>query len=353
MSLKPIPISNSPLLASVQRQARAEYKSIRTERAYLKWIKDFLLFQKLQHGDWIHPKQLNEQQISKYFDYLAIDRKVAKSTQNVAFSSVLFLYKRVLGIPDIQLDAKRADRPRKLPVVMTRDEVKKILDLIPVGPKRLAVSLMYGGGLRLMEACRLRIKDIDFDRQILTVRQGKGDKDRAVPLPVQLKEQLKLQIEHVRSIHELDLRQGAGYVWLPDSYAIKAPAAAREFKWQYVFPAQNLSRDPRPMEPLIGENVSQHSAALLAEINQQTRRHHLHENSIQKVVRRAVKNSGIDKKISCHTFRHSFATHLLEDGHDIRTIQELLGHNDLSTTMIYTHVSSVGAAGVKSPFDRL
>jgi site-specific recombinase XerD len=217
-------------------------------------------------------------------------------------------------------------------------------------------GLMYGSGLRLMECCRLRVKDVDFHRQQINVREGKGDKDRCVPLPQKLVEGLREQISFVTAQHQCDLANGAGWVWLPDALAIKYPRAGCELRWQYVFPAPSLSRDPRPREAEEA-SASDHSdrkhQKLLDEVNAQLRRHHIHENSVQKVVKRAVSRAGVHPKTSCHTFRHSFATHLLEDGKDIRTIQALLGHADVSTTMIYTHVSTLGATGVKSPLDRL
>ena len=347
---------SSPLLSQVQRTARAQYKSIRTEKTYLKWIRDFIVFHKEQRGCWIHPQELSPADVSQYLEYLAVERQVARSTQNVAFSALLFLYKQVLKVDEFQIDASRAPRNARLPVVLSRRDVRKVLDQIPPGPYRLMAGLMYGSGLRLMECCRLRVKDLDLDRQQITVREGKGDKDRAVPLPQKLDSGLRAQLAYVSSLHESDLADGAGWAWLPDALAIKYPSAGRDLRWQYVFPAASLSRDPRPREANqteILEPASPKHAKLMAEINTQRRRHHVHENSVQKVVKRAVTRSGVHPKASSHTLRHSFATHLLEDGKDIRTIQELLGHADVSTTMIYTHVSSLGATGVKSPLDQL
>lgn len=347
---------SSPLLSQVQRTARAQYKSIRTEKTYLKWIRDFIVFHKDQNENWVHPQDLTPADVCQYLEYLAVERKVSRSTQNVAFSSLLFLYKQVLKVDDFEIDAARAPRKQRLPVVLSRHDVRKVLDQIPQGPYHLMASLMYGSGLRLMECCRLRVKDIDLDRQQITVREGKGDKDRAVPLPQKLASGLRAQLTFVSSLHESDLAEGAGWAWLPDALAIKYPSAGRELRWQYVFPATSLSRDPRPREANETETpgpASPKHAKLLAEINAQRRRHHVHENSVQKVVKRAVTRSGVHPKASSHTLRHSFATHLLEDGKDIRTIQELLGHADVSTTMIYTHVSSLGATGIKSPLDQL
>ena len=348
----PKPVS-SPLLTRVQRQARAEFKSIRTETAYLKWIRDFLHYEKNKAGQWVHPKELDGKDVSEYLEYLANERRVAKSTQNQAFSALLFLFKNVLGFEKIKIDAKRAPKKQRLPVVMTAEETKTVINQIPPGESKLIASLMYGAGLRLMEACRLRIKDIDIGRKQIAVYEGKGDKDRMVPLPQRLAAALQDQMSYVTELHKSDIASGAGWVWLPGAYAIKDPSAGQQLKWQYLFPAKRLSHDPRPREAEAGRADEREHEVELDKINQQTRRHHIHETSIQKMVKKAVVRSGLNKKISCHTFRHSFATHLLESGSDIRTIQELLGHADVSTTMIYTHVSTLGATGVRSPLDEI
>ena len=345
-------VQKSALLESVQRQARAEFKSIRTERAYTKWIRDFLRFHKNLAGDWVHPKEMVDAHINDYLNHLAVDRKVSRSTQNQAISGLLFLFKNVLGFEQINLNAGRPPLPKRLPVVMSVDETRQVIEQIPPGEYRLLAKLMYGAGMRLLEACRLRVKDLDFERQQITIREGKGDKDRMVPLPRLAEAELENQLQYVERLHEADCQNGAGWVSLPKALAAKYPMAGRELKWQFVFPAKKLSSDPRPITADL-EGYASHSEQELAAINSQVRRHHVRENTVQKAVKKAVNLTGIPKKISCHTFRHSFATHLLEDGKDVRTIQELLGHADLKTTMIYTHVSTVGATGVVSPLDKM
>jgi len=317
--------------------------SIRTEEAYLKWLEEFLRYHRYKTGDWQHPTELGNDAINEFLTHLAVDRKVAASTQNQAFSAILFLYRKVLKL-EISVDAERAKKPERLPVVLSIEEVRRLLLEIPQGVLRVLAGLMYGSGLRLMEACRIRIKDVDFDRRQIMVRDGKGEKDRVVPLPQKLLPALKRQVDTVTELHAKDLAAGAGNVWLPYALAEKYPQAGRSLAWQYLFPAKSLSTEPRPRET---DERGPHSS--LPEL----RRHHIHESSVQKAVTAAVRRAGIQKKATCHTLRHSFATHLLEDGKDIRTIQELLGHADVSTTMIYTHVSTVGATGVLSPLDRL
>ena len=291
--------------------------------------------------------------VASYLEYLVIKRRVAKSTQNQATSALLFLFKQVLGFDSIQFEIPRAQPSRKVPTVLTKGEVSEVISWIPEGPAKLAVRLLYGSGLRLMEACRLRIKDIDTDRLQLSIHQGKGDKDRAVPLAKSVVDDIEKQKERARRIHFQDIEAGAGHVWLPYALSEKYPNASREFKWQYLFPARKLSRDPRPREAAAMDALEDFSQEKWDRINAQWRRHHIHEGAIQKAVKKAVRQTGIEKRISPHTFRHSFATHLLETGTDIRTIQELLGHADLETTMIYTHVSTVGATGTISPLDSL
>ena len=335
--------SNSRLLDSVRRLMRLRHMSLRTEEAYVRWITQFLRFFKERTGAWQHPRELGDVEVNQFLTYLAVERKVAASTQNQALAALVFLYREVLKL-EIQLDAVRAQSPERLPVVLSVSEVRLVLNAVPEGSSRLMAGLMYGAGLRLMEVCRLRVKDLDFERLQIIVRDGKGEKDRAVPLPRKLIAGLRKQIEEVERLHREDLQLGAGWVWLPYALAEKYPRAGRTLKWQYVFPAKSLSREPRPREATeraSGEEVLQ------------LRRHHIHESSVQKMVASAVRQAGLSKPASCHTLRHSFATHLLESGQDIRTIQELLGHADLSTTMIYTHVSQVGATGVLSPLDRM
>lgn len=236
---------------------------------------------------------------------------------------------------------------------MTKSEVAEVIGLVPEGPTKLICQLLYGSGIRLMEACRIRVKDVDTKRLQITIHEGKGDKDRVVPLAKSAVGGILKQIDHARTIHEADLKVGAGHVWLPYALASKYPDASRKFAWQYLFPAKRILRDPRPREAAEFSLADDLHQAKWDEINAQLRRHHIHENSVQKAVKRAVERSGIEKRISPHSFRHSFATYLLESGTDIRTIQELLGHADLETTMIYTHVSTVGATGTISPLDSL
>lgn len=337
---------NEGLISQVRRLARTMHIAKRTEDAYVGWITRFLVYHRDLRGSWTHPLQLGSSEVNGFLTHLAVERRVAASTQNQALSALLFLYTKILKV-DVTFDAIRAKKPSKLPVVLAASEVARILEYVEPRPKKIICSLLYGCGLRLMEACRLRFKDIDFDRKQIIVREAKGEKDRAVPLPQTLVRDLKHQMSLVEKLHQQDLLVGAGWVWLPYALAVKWPQAGRELRWQYLFPARNLSYDSRPRESLEGAQDEQ----IIEGDRKQLRRHHVNENSVQSAVKAAVERAGVLKKVSCHTFRHSFATHLLESGKDIRTIQQLLGHADVSTTMIYTHVSRVGASGVQSPLD--
>lgn len=291
------------------------------------WIRRFIRF----HGTR-HPRELGQGEVTSFLTMLAEERHVSAATQNQALSALLFLYREVLGAPLAWVDGVVRARVRdRLPVVLTRDEVRAVLALLPTR-ERLIATLLYGAGLRLMEGVTLRVKDVDLRASQIIVHGGKGDKDRVVPFPRSAKAHLVRHLEKVRVLHEHDLAAGAGATKLPYALAEKYPTAEREWRWQYVFPATR-----QYMEPGTGT----------------VRRHHLHESVMQRAVRTAANRAGITKRVSCHTFRHSFATHLLEDGYDIRTIQELLGHKDVSTTMIYTHVLNRGGLGVCSPADRL
>ncbi|MCA1636159.1 MAG: integron integrase [Acidobacteria bacterium] len=299
---------------------------MRTEEAYVQVIRRFVLYHRK-----CHPREMGVDEIRQYLSHLATEGNVAASTQNVALAALLFLYREVLLI-DLPLveGVERAKRPRHIPVVLTSEEVKRVLAHMS-GTHRLMASLLYGAGLRLMECVRLRVKDLDFDYRQIIVRDGKGEKDRRTLLPQPLAESLRHQLARIKLQHEEDVRLGCGGVYLPFALERKYPKAASEWVWQYVFPAAKLSVDPRTGA---------------------RRRHHASEDRLQKAVKRAVRDAGVEKRASCHTLRHSFATHLLEDGYDIRTIQELLGHADISTTMIYTHVLNRGGRGVRSPLEK-
>jgi integron integrase len=313
------------LLDQVRVVIRKKHYSYRTEQTYIDWIKRFIYF-----NDKRHPKEMGEKEIARFISHLAINRRVAASTQNQALNAIVFLYKQVLRreLGDFG-HMERAKRPKKLPVVLSKEEVEMVLGFID-GTKALMAKLLYGCGLRLMECLRLRVKDIDFHMDQVIVRSGKGDKDRVTMLPEALKPLLKEHLRKTKVIHENDLKANLGEVELPFALARKYKNAAKEWHWQYVFPSYKLSRDPRTGR--IG-------------------RHHLDESCLQKAVRIAARRAGIPKPVSPHALRHSFATHLLENGYDIRTVQQLLGHNDVSTTMIYTHVMNKGGMAAKSPLD--
>ncbi len=313
------------LLDRLRYACRVRHYSLRTEDAYHGWCRRFILFH-----DKRHPQEMGAAEINQFLTHLAVEGQVSASTQNQAFSGLLFLYKHVLEVdPGVIAGAVRARRPKRLPVVLTKPEVRLVLRQLD-DPYRLMAHLLYGSGLRLLECLRLRVKDLDFARHELMVREGKGDKDRVTVLPDALEPDLLGHLEKVRRLHEKDVATGFGSVYLPHALGRKMPAAAAEWKWQYVFPSGQMSVDPR---------------------SGVRRRHHAHEGSVSRAVTTAVRASGIGKRATSHSFRHSFATHLLEAGYDIRTVQELLGHDDVSTTMIYTHVLNRGGKGVKSPLD--
>jgi len=321
------PVASPRLLEQVRSRIRFKHYSIRTEQAYLDWIRRFI-----RHFGKQHPKEMGAEEIQTFLTHLAIAGRVAASTQNQAKSALLFLYKEVLAVDLPWLDkVEAAKTSKRLPVVLTRNEVASVLALLE-GSHGLIARLLYGTGLRIMEGLRLRVKDVDFERCEILVRDGKGAKDRVTMLPASLVPALREHLDRVHELHRQDLAVGHGEVHLPYALDRKYPAAGREWMWQYVFPTNNLSVDPR-------------SGVI--------RRHHVRDQSVQRAIRQAVRDAGIDKPATPHTLRHSFATHLLESGYDIRTVQELLGHSDVSTTMIYTHVLNRGGRGVASPLDRL
>ena len=313
------------LLDQVRNRIRVKHYSIRTEKTYIQWIKSYIHFHELQHPDTLSAKH-----IEAFLTHLAVNRKVSASTQNQALSALLFLYKEVLKIELPYLDGvTRAKKPLHVPVVFTVEEAKSVINHLQI-VYALMAKLLYGSGLRLMECVRLRVKDIDFNYKTITVRGGKGAKDRVTLLPDQVIEPLNFQLKKAKELHDFDIEAGFGRTYLPFALERKYPAANIEWGWQYVFPASRRSIDPR-------SGVE--------------RRHHIGEQGLQRAVKVSIIKSKIFKKASCHTFRHSFATHLLSSGYDIRTVQELLGHNDVRTTQIYTHVLERGGNAVKSPLD--
>ncbi|HEX2780218.1 MAG TPA: integron integrase [Gemmatimonadaceae bacterium] len=313
------------LFGRIRAEIRTRHYSRRTEEAYVSWVRRFVAFHHRRD-----PRELSGSDLRAFLSHLAIHDRISASTQNQARAALIFLYRDILRLPLEPLEGVVvAKRQRRIPEVMTRAEVRRVLDAME-GTPRLVASLLYGSGLRLLEAMTLRVKDVDLARGELTIRGGKGAKDRVTVLPDALRHPLARQLEDVRTLHESDRARGLGRAPIPPALARKSPNAAREWGWQYVFPATRLWRDPAT-----GEH----------------HRHHLHESVIQRAVHDAVLRTGLAKRVSCHTFRHSFATHLLESGYDIRTVQELLGHSDVRTTMIYTHVLNRGGRGVRSPLD--
>ena len=316
------------LLDQMRDAIRVKHYSLRTEQTYCDWVERFIRFHKLRH-----PRDLGEAEVSEFLTHLARAGKVAASTQNQALSALLFLYKQVLKTEIGWLqDVERAKKPVRVPVVLTREEVGRIFVRLH-GTSRLMAALLYGSGLRLMECVRLRVKDVDFGYGRITVRDGKGARDRVTMLPVNLASTLERHLQKIKVQHEEDRESGIGGVYLPHALARKYPNAEHEWAWQWVFPSTRLSTDPRADDAAC------------------KRRHHVDESALQLAVKKAVLASGLQKPATCHTFRHSFATHLLENGYDIRTVQELLGHKDVATTMIYTHVLNKPGLGVRSPLD--
>jgi integron integrase len=315
------------LFDEVRSVARMRHLSLRTEQAYWQWIRRFIQFHKKKH-----PREMGEAEIRAFISHLAVEGGITASTQTVALSALLFLYRDVLkkDLPYVA-NIERAQKPKRLPTVFTRDETKRVLSNLE-GTHWLIAGLLYGSGLRLMECLRLRVKDIDFTYGQLTIRDGKGEKDRVTMLPGRSKQPLTRHLQKVKALHEEDLAAGYGEVFLPYALARKYPNAPKQWGWQYVFPATNRSIDPR---------------------SGKERRHHVADSTVQTAVKKGMQKAKILKHGSCHTFRHSFATHLLEKGYDIRTVQELLGHKDVRTTMIYTHVLNRGGKGVVSPMDEV
>lgn len=314
------------LLDQYREALRSKHYSRRTEDTYIAWVRRYIRFNNMRH-----PKEMNIPEINAFITHLAMQKNVAASTQNQALSAVIFLYRTVLNIPldESALRFVRPNKPKRIPTVLSKTEAKSVIEKMD-GVYRMMAQIMYGSGLRLMECIRLRVKDLDFANHQIIVRDGKGENDRVTMFPDSLLEPLRLHLKQTKATHEQDLLAGYGTVHLPYALAVKYPNANREFAWQYVFPAPDLSTDP-------ATGTKQ--------------RHHIHESSLQKAVKQAARLAKIDKPVSSHTFRHSFATHLLQNGYDIRTVQELLGHKDVKTTMIYTHVLQRGGLAVKSPLD--
>lgn len=318
--------AKSVLLEAVRDRCRIKHYSLRTEDAYLGWIKRFIFFHKMRH-----PAEMGGLEVEQFLTHLAVQGKVASSTQNQALSALLFLYREVINVKLPWMEnVVRAKQSIRLPVVLTVEQIQSLLARLD-GREWLMASLLYGTGMRLMECIRLRVKDVSFEKNEILVRDGKGGKDRRTMLPAKLCDPLRTQLERVKEFHREDTLEKWDGVFLPDALARKYPTASRLLAWQYIFPASRCSRDPR---------------------DGKVRRHHIDEKVLQRAVAKAAQAAGIDKPVSCHTLRHCFATHLIEAGYDIRTVQELLGHKDVATTQIYTHVLNKGGRGVRSPLDK-
>lgn len=326
------PARKTKLLDEVVNTCKKKHYARKTAETYRAWARDYLLFHRTRAGRFVHPRDLGGPDVEAYLSYLAVKRRVAAATQNQALNAVVFMYKQVLGIDLGEFSATRAKRSRNVPTVLTQAEAGSLLAQMRP-PARLIAQVMYGGGLRVGEACGLRVKDVDLDRQQVTIRRGKGAKDRVTLLSASLIDPLRRHIAQRVEIHQADLAQGEGWVELPDAFERKSPKAAWSLPWQYLFASHKLSRHPD---------------------TGQSGRWHIFESTVQSAIKRASQDAGITKRVTSHTLRHSFATHLLEAGYDIRTIQELMGHANVQTTMIYTHCqtqTSKGVMGVRSPLD--
>lgn len=321
---RPLPATPVRFLDQFRALIRAQNKAFKTEKTYVQWVKAFIYFHNKRH-----PKDMGVVEIEQFLEHLAVQENASRNTQKTALNALVFLYKQFFGLAEIKLSFQYAKQPQAIPVVFSHDEAMSVIAQLPAAYS-LHAGLMYGAGLRISECGRLRVQDVDFSMNTLIVRRGKGDKDRVTMLPASLINALKDQISLVKLIHQRDISDGGGEVYLPNLLAKKYPSAARELAWQYLFPAKELSVDPRTGI---------------------RRRHHIMDSTVQRAVKNAIRAAGIHKKAGSHTFRHSFATRLLEQGYDIRTIQELLGHADVATTEIYTHVVKQGGKGVRSPID--
>lgn len=321
---RPLPATPVRFLDQFRALIRSQNKAFKTEKTYVYWVKTFIHFHNKRH-----PKDMGAVEVEKFLEHLAVQENASRNTQKTALNALVFLYKQFFGLAEFNLSFQYATQPQAIPVVFSHAEAMSVIAELPAA-YGLQAGLMYGAGLRISECCRLRVKDVDFSMNTLIVRRGKGGKDRATILPASLVEALKSQLSLVELIHQRDISDGVGGVYLPNRLDKKYPSAPHELGWQYLFPAKELSVDPR---------------------TQVRRRHHIMDSTVQRAVKRAIRAVGINKKSGSHTFRHSFATRLLEQGYDIRTIQELLGHADVATTEIYTHVVKQGGNGVRSPVD--